>query len=1413
MKENHVVNLARLPKEAFLKRDVFGRTLLHVAVLANDVGCFRELLRSPDARHGLLATDYESGWNILHYIFHYKRLTCLNVLLDYVELGASMNATMLAELLKRKDRCGLPPLVLLQNDVKDMVWIPHYINEKNEYHLQRQFPESRNDTETSATFSLRLIEHDWWVDSRGGLNIYVFGSNSNNQLGVGDSTDRSVPSRVSTQEFHTPVLENTDLREILQKPRFKEVKLSKYHSVVITADGRLFTSGMGSRGRLGHGTVLNLFQFKPVEPFGNSESAQSERVRKVATSNNHNLVLTDSNNIYAWGLNSLNQLGFTSVIPQSFKSTSEVYENSPKQVITGDLKRNSQRIIGIEISKIHSVAYTKNSVLFWGLNIGQMGLPISELLPSKDSEHRVNGVNYRGEIIPQPKERQMLYEIKLVASCETCTCIVATTNDIYIHYLGQSVKLPKLPARAFSEAHFDCFKPSRLTSAPVIKKVILKSHENIHILLENGNVMGFSLSSEDTKSLRNVKYSYIWRAYDSDMRAVDIDNSYDGSIIICTKNGSVFVTTSQGSLQRKGSMNTLSMPTLSTKKKFKKVEHVNRIVRVSCDESFSSFAMIRDDIDMLPLKLQKNDFLPDLEYLSVLMEQDLYRKQDQLLDIDHDGNSYITDYLFPAPPTSVESDTSILMGCLVKDFSAFEITASSRSGYQSDYFMTKHKKKFDYAENVEPLMASMYQEVDHNALMSNFLKPEADTIALLNYSGDLSNKFFDGQVKFAMNPELSIGFHTKLLECRSSFCKQIFHPENEGEYFVHEGIKGAYDPETRTLLFESAVEVRSVLVLLHFMYTNIVLSFWEHYPSGLKCPEEIRKVKSDFTKLMDLFRMDSLYGKQEAFVSQLRLMADDKNDGDVLVTLQGGEMLCHSSILVARSAFFETILSTRWGSSDVSESDMDGIAMKYIALENVSMMQFQIILDHLYGCNDLHVFDKARNVLADGLDSDDFVNFLLEMIEVADELLLEQLKHLCELAISEFVSTDIVLILLAHAGWLGAHKLFMGCCWYIYNNLEAIVFDGNLRHLDDELIRKLEEQIRFLQNCKSPDFVIGEKGEVSLSMDKNVLELREEAVEQFVTDIPGFNEIYMSDCKGFCSFPPLRDVKLDNASVSDSRRKLSSRRMSRKGSIDSGAEFRKAFTSQILERKASDSAVADEEEFEVVTSRKRNPKKSKLKSPDVSQQASRDGSVSPEQQQLTQGLDTAIMDRTASSNSVSSIASSSFAWVSRNSSATSVTKAPPIASIRDTNEAPAKTKIKFAPTMKLTQKQRRRLALEPRDVEFKVPTAAKNPWKVVSQPGEGSLSMVADLPVLGAKKEPKPSLNTIMLQETVRVEEQKIQDNLLHTLEEIQQEQEFAKWWEEESKKVQQEMGRSVPGTSSRGRQRRGSRRKSTAQV
>lgn len=1369
------IELAKLSKPELCRRDVFGRTILHIIILANRHDLLRNVLKNKDIKSIINSTDYENGWNILHYIFYYKKFSCYKVVLEYLKsqsISSTIvvaNNTVFFDLLKTKDRNKITPLQLIGNDFKDLLWIPEYINERDEYHLTYRFKSSEKKT------SLRSVSHNWWCDRRGGSELFMYGSNKNNNLGLGDSTDRFLPTKLPHECFNS-AKEASSIYEVLSKPRYNTVRVSKYHSVVLTQDGQLYSCGIGSRGRLGHGSgdVKNYFRFKNIAFF---EELKSENlaIKVVAISNYHSMVVMNNNAIYTWGLNNFNQLGY---------SSSDSFEVLPRQVNSGDLKRNVSNVRGIAVSKNHSVAFSKNSLYFWGLNIGQMGINLNTI---DMIEHRVNGVLYKGQILPQPREVKLREDIKLVETCETCTCVITMNNEVHVYYKNQHIKLPKVPSRG-AYTNFDYFKPSKLTEASSIKKVCMKSHEFVALLFESGDVISFTLNNEDN---RNLKYQVAWKAYDIDMSVCDVDVSYDGSMILCTKNGSTFIKSNEAGKKQRANSMTETVLITKTRNKFKKLESLNKIVKVCCDDSFASFCFMKDDVDSIPLKLQKNEFLMDIEYLSPLKEVDLYRKQDQLLDIDHESNCYITDFFYPFK-LDFEKDDEF--------FRASSPLYEQPTQLESvDVLYEKLWNKHNQQTNKRPKDTFQKFSQTQTRDLIDLLKCD-ETYLIKEFHQDTinSDKNYDTYIKLAHNPDVSIGIHKLVFMKRAPLSEQLF--TSDGDYIYDEGIEIRHKNEE--IVFESDVNLKAVLIFVHYIYTNEVLKLWDDYPSGIHCPPDIAAIEFTFSKLVNYFGMNdalrhSTINAKMYIGSVGKLLngcEDGSNNGDVTFRLKDGELYAHSNILIARSAFFETILSNRWdhGTQYTREEVED--EEKFLNFDNITKSQFRIVLRYLYGSNDDDLFNYYLSDIQSLGDTDDFINKILELIEIADELLLIPLKNLCQLALKDLITSENVTILLIHAEYLSCLKLFMNCSWFIYNNLETFVLDTFFKEIDFEILQKLESQFRTFTNCKAYDYVIGDKGETNERIGKNWFEdSATHAIEQFVTSAEVFNENFMSDRKGFSSFDLTIDVKQDKPLE---KKKPVRKSSSRKSSV--------AATSDLVDLRRISGALLNQEfaveddEFEVVTNgrRRRSTKtqdESSLRSSSIAEVSSsipiksRSPSVSFEK--LPKSAGEILLSKPPPSTPTTPISGlSPFSnWASKPSGSSGIA-------------IPKLKKISFN---KVSQKERKKLMIQDNDVEplQGISKAKTNPWSNKPPPRQKSdenvkvrlnASAISSTFISTPMNQvySTPSLTEIMIHESLKQEREQLK-NQKQTLQEIQQEQEFAKWWEEEAARVQQEINQS----------------------
>lgn len=107
---------------------------------------------------------------------------------------------------------------------------------------------------------------------------FVFGSNSNGQLGVGEQNVVLSPFQV----------------KILMNKRLCKVVCGSRHTIFVTKNGSMFATGMGSFGQLGNGENKDVIYPVSVE-------MDSWRVVDIKAKNNQNIALSEDYSVYIWG--------------------------------------------------------------------------------------------------------------------------------------------------------------------------------------------------------------------------------------------------------------------------------------------------------------------------------------------------------------------------------------------------------------------------------------------------------------------------------------------------------------------------------------------------------------------------------------------------------------------------------------------------------------------------------------------------------------------------------------------------------------------------------------------------------------------------------------------------------------------------------------------------------------------------------------------------------------------------------------------------------------------------------------------------------------------------------------------------------------------------------------------------------
>jgi len=173
------------------------------------------------------------------------------------------------------------------------------------------------------------------------LDAYVWGTNSNYNLGLGSNTSRS----------------NPDLLEQIRKEgtNVSKVDLQKFHSAFVTKSGTVFTCGHGRGGRLGHGSETMQLVPRPVQ--------LSSSCVDVALGVDHTIFLAEGGIVHTCGMNTFHQLGL-------YPPPSILLAPAP---ITPRGTTKHPSALGVAAARFHSLFWSSDSVYTWGLNAGQLG--------------------------------------------------------------------------------------------------------------------------------------------------------------------------------------------------------------------------------------------------------------------------------------------------------------------------------------------------------------------------------------------------------------------------------------------------------------------------------------------------------------------------------------------------------------------------------------------------------------------------------------------------------------------------------------------------------------------------------------------------------------------------------------------------------------------------------------------------------------------------------------------------------------------------------------------------------------------------------------------------------------------------------------------------------------------------------
>ncbi len=192
-------------------------------------------------------------------------------------------------------------------------------------------------------------EHSTTLTSTG--RVFMWGYNSNSQLGDGTTTNRNVP------------IEITPSFSLASGDKITSLSLGWRHSSALTSTGRVFMWGWNRDCQLGDGTDTD--KNVPTEITSNFSLASNDKIIALSLGVQHSSALSAMGRVFMWGYNVAGQLGDGTSTTRSI----------PTEITTGFSLFAGETIISISLSIDHSSALTSTGRVFmWGWNRdGQLG--------------------------------------------------------------------------------------------------------------------------------------------------------------------------------------------------------------------------------------------------------------------------------------------------------------------------------------------------------------------------------------------------------------------------------------------------------------------------------------------------------------------------------------------------------------------------------------------------------------------------------------------------------------------------------------------------------------------------------------------------------------------------------------------------------------------------------------------------------------------------------------------------------------------------------------------------------------------------------------------------------------------------------------------------------------------------------
>ncbi|KAL5358679.1 hypothetical protein BJX96DRAFT_163915 [Aspergillus floccosus] len=999
-----------LSREELNARDQYGRTLLHHVASSQKptaIDFAIALLEVPFL--DIYAQDWESGWTALHRALYAGNAAIAQALLtrdirdatDFSKSGTTVHPS--GGLIKIKDREGYSPFdvygaTITSRDIKRII-VP------TEEGISLTDDMDNMEAVSAASSVHGDMDEDGNV-ARGVLKprtnlladeVFTFGSNKNLNLGVGDQDDRQYPERISLQR--PDHLLQRFYREY-QEQRANDADSMAHQPSEHAAD------------------LPAIIRNKPI------------KVQDIAMSKLHTAIITTDpeSNLFLCGFGPGGRLG----------TGDESTRFNFVCIETGGLA--NKKVVSVALGQDHTLAITEHGEIFsWGSNkFGQLGynLPRS---------------NNRDDVPIQTSPRQIFNpfkkEVILGAAASAIHSVVFSNSGLYTFGKNEGqLGLVDSDARSLEVQTTPRRVGASLFSAPI--QSVTAIDQATAILLQNHEVWVFSqygyskLSFPLEVSSRFIRDSFMATRYDTSSNCIVKVKSGGNTICALSSFGEVFTV----------AVNKMENPPVqtSTTNPTKIRNSLSQPVRVW---SLKKSHMAVRDVDVGQ----------DGSIIICTASGSAWRKEKR----HKSKGGHSRDYKFTRIP-----GLSRVIGVCSNAFGAFavaqrdcnvtreQINVAQSTLWKDILPLSPLDSLASIAEMPTAAVVEVLPELEPVMAIKRAVMSASDVESLLQ---QLHLQADTGAVWVMTTlSDVKVPVHEFILTGRSSVLRKAFHDLRFAHSFsIPDVLHIQFEKDGHSTVVFQGVDLLTVLNIVHFAYTDTLFNVWQQAKHTPQSASRYRQVRSEVMRMGTCLGLPTLERAARLMIEPTRALKDDMaraitdpaffDSADVVIDLHDDQMRAHSQVICQRCPFFNALFYGRSGGQWLASRRTSSPDVIRVDLKHIDRRIFEFVLEYMYADTEDELFDDVRSQ-----DLDDFIDLVLDVAFVANELMIDRLAQICQRVLGRFVNMRNVCNLLNSIAPCSVREFKDAALEYVCLNLEDLLANRFLGDLDEELLSELD---------------------------------------------------------------------------------------------------------------------------------------------------------------------------------------------------------------------------------------------------------------------------------------------------------------------------------------------------------------------